>query len=83
MKPIGISIVVLLSILTMSSKSYAHDKPPVLKGPYVGQNPPGSTPKVFAPTGLSTEHRDCSGFFTPDMKEFYLLGKATKMENGR
>ncbi len=76
MKPIGIftvtSIAMLLSILTMSNKSYGHDKPPVLEGPYVGQKPPGSTPKSFAPSGLSIERRDHSGFFTPDMKEFYF-----------
>ena len=76
MKPIGIftviSIALLLSILTMSNKSYGHDKSPVLEGPYVGQKPPGSTPKAFAPSGLSTERRDHSGFFTPDMKEFYF-----------
>ena len=65
-------MVVLLSTLTMSSKSYAHDKQPVLEGPYVGQNPPGSTPKAFAPKGYSKEHRDGSGFFSPDMKEFYF-----------
>ncbi|PHS18954.1 MAG: hypothetical protein COA86_07255 [Kangiella sp.] len=80
MKPVSINIVIktvisialLLSFTTMSSKSYAHDKSPVLEGPYVGQKPPGLTPKAFAPSGLSTERRDHSGFFTPDMKEFYF-----------
>ena len=67
-----IFITVLLSITTMSSKSYGHDKPVVLEGPYVGQKPPGNTPKAFTPSGLSTERRNHSGFFTPDMKEFYF-----------
>jgi hypothetical protein len=73
-----IFIALLLSVLAMSSKSYGHDKPPVLEGPYLGQKPPGSIPKVFAPTVLSTEHRDGSGFFTPDMKEFYFTRKSSK-----
>ncbi len=71
-------ITLLLSILVMSSKSYGHDKSSVLEGPYVGQNPPGSTPKAFAPSGLSTERRDHSGFFTPDMKEFYFTRRNNK-----
>ncbi|WP_229954184.1 serine hydrolase [Parasphingorhabdus litoris] len=46
-----------------------------LRGPYLGQTPPGSTPKVFAPGIVSTEHRDFSPFFSPDMKEFYFTRK--------
>lgn len=68
----AIFIILVFSVLTMSSKSYGHEKSPVLKGPYLGQKPPGSTPQVFAPGFVSTEHRDFSGFFTPDMKEFYF-----------
>ena len=78
MKPIVICIGLLLSILLMSSKSYAHDKPSVLEGPYVGQKPPGLTPKAFAPSDRSPEHRDHSGFFTPDMKEFYFTRRNNK-----
>ncbi len=82
MKPIGIftiiSIALLLSTLTMSSKSYGHDKPTVLEGPFVGQKLPGLIPKVFAPSGRSTEYRDRSGFFTPDMKEFYFTRRNNK-----
>jgi hypothetical protein len=78
MTRICISIILLLSILTMSSKSYSQDEFPVPEGPYLGQKPPGSIPKVFAPSVLSTEHRNGSGFFTPDMKEFYLTRKSNK-----
>ena len=56
----------------MSYNCGAGDKFPILQGPYMGQKPPGSTPKIFAPGYVSTEHRDYSGFFTPDMKEFYF-----------
>ncbi|SFD42448.1 PD40 domain-containing protein [Pseudoalteromonas denitrificans] len=68
----------LLFMLAISSKSYGHDKPELLEGPYLGQNPPGSTPKIFAPNGLSTEHRDGSPFFSPDMKELYFTRKNHK-----
>jgi len=73
-----IFIVLLLSILTMSSKSFGHDQSPVLEGPYVGQPFPGSIPKAFTPSGLSKEHRDGSGFFTPNMKEFYFTRRSSK-----
>lgn len=49
---------------------------PVLEGPYLGQKLPGLTPEVFAPRIVSTEHRDHSPFFTPDMKEFYFTRKS-------
>ncbi|KQC31718.1 hypothetical protein AAY42_10355 [Flagellimonas eckloniae] len=52
-----------------------------IDNPYLGQKPPGSTPEVFAPGMVSTEHRDLSGFFTPDMKEFYFTRK--DLETGK
>lgn len=48
---------------------------PLLEGPYLGQKPPGLIPEVFAPGIVSTAHKDHSGFFTPDMKEFYFTRK--------
>ena len=80
MKPIHIFMVLLLAILTTSSKSYGQDESPALEGPYLGQKTPGSTPEVFAPGIVSTEHRDYSGFFTPDMKEFYFTRKDNKTD---
>lgn len=76
MKPITnmstLFIALLLSVLAISSKSHSQDELPVLEGPYLGQKTPGLTPEVFAPGFVSTEHRDGSGFFTMDMKEFYF-----------
>ncbi|PKG86496.1 hypothetical protein CXF85_00435 [Colwellia sp. 75C3] len=69
-------IALLLSVLAMSSKSHSQDKFPVLEGPYLGQKPPGLTPKAFAPSVLSIEHRDGNAFFTPDMKEFYFTRRS-------
>jgi Tol biopolymer transport system component len=72
MKNIFISTILLFSMLAFSSNSYSQHEFPVLKGPYLGQNPPGLTPKVFAPSIVSTEHHEWGPFFSPDMKEFYF-----------
>lgn len=42
------------------------------QGPYLGQDPPGTTPKVFAPGIVSTAAHEFSCSFTPDGKEFYF-----------
>jgi len=75
-----ILLAMFLPLLTMAaiSESYAQDKYIDLQGPYLGQKPPGSTAKIFAPGIVSTENRDFSGFFTPDMKEFYFSRKDVK-----
>jgi hypothetical protein len=75
MKSIYPLLSLLLSVGLMSGTSHAQDQLPILQGPYLGQKPPGLTPEVFAPTIVSTEHRDLGGFFTPDMKEFYFTRK--------
>lgn len=49
---------------------------PVLKGPYLGQKPPGMTPEIFAPVPLRA---DTSWFwhgspsFSPDLSEIYFV----------
>jgi len=44
-----------------------------LKGPYLGQKPPGITPEVFAPGIVSTkEYVEFGCTFSPDRKEFYF-----------
>jgi hypothetical protein len=75
MNRLTLFIALLLYVIAMSGKSYAYDKPTVLEGPYLGQKTPGLTPEVFAPGVVSTEHRDGSGFFAPDMKAFYFTRK--------
>lgn len=39
---------------------------------YFDQKTPGLVAERFAPGVVSTEHRDLSAFFSPDMKEFYF-----------
>ncbi|MDH5604669.1 MAG: hypothetical protein OEY51_12050, partial [Cyclobacteriaceae bacterium] len=47
---------------------------PVLKGPYLGQKPPGLTPVIFAPGIISSAdyHELGGGTFSPDGKEYYF-----------
>jgi len=54
---------------------------PVLKGPYLGQKPPGMTPEVFAPGILNTKKMGafCS-VFSPDGDEFYFVYYAREDE---
>ena len=48
---------------------------PELKGPYLGQKPPGMTPEIFAPGIISTGYHDGCITFSPDGTElFYHFG---------
>ena len=48
------------------------DVAPDLVGPWLGQAPPGSTPKLFAPGLVSTRHHEHSGaVFSPDGDEVF------------
>lgn len=45
-----------------------------LSGPYLGQDPPGAMPEIFAPGVISTGHAEIKVVFTPDGREmFYQL----------
>lgn len=44
---------------------------PMLKGPYLGQMPPGETPELFAPNIISTCDLHSSLYFSPDGLEVY------------
>lgn len=48
---------------------------PVLKGPYLGQKPPGMTPELFAPGIVSTGLNERDITFTPDRKELYFTAR--------
>jgi len=55
MQSIYPAMLLLLSVMAMSGGSHAQGEFPVLKGPYFGQKPPGSTAEVFAPGIISTK----------------------------
>jgi hypothetical protein len=47
---------------------------PGLKGPYLGQKPPGNTPEVFAPDLISLgSHSECCRAITSDGKEIFFV----------
>jgi hypothetical protein len=73
MKPKAMFVGIILSLIFVFI-SYAHqDDFLVLKGPYLGQKPPGMMPELFAPGFVSTEsHREYSCTFIPDGKEFHF-----------
>ncbi|MEM6813771.1 MAG: hypothetical protein AAF600_05185 [Bacteroidota bacterium] len=73
---LSISTLILFLISCHAKKrGWNDDEFQNIHSPYLGQKPPGLNPEVFAPGLVSTEHRDLSGFFTPDMKEFYFTRK--------
>ena len=65
----------ILLFVTLVSCLYAQENGfPILKGPYLGQEPPGMKPEIFAPEIISTtDHREFTGTFTPDGREYYFF----------
>jgi hypothetical protein len=68
-------VIVLVSIISALIVGLAacsrHNDFPVLKGPYLGQKPPGMTPEIFAPGIVSTGYNERNIAFSPDGKELY------------
>ncbi len=80
MKRFSSSIILLSAFFVVScatSKtvdSHSQDDISVLEGPYLGQEPPGSIPEVFAPGIVNTkDNREIEGMFAPGMNEFYFI----------
>ena len=62
---------VILILIVLSNCAQQSD-PPVLKGPYLDQTPPGDVPEIFAPGIVSSVYWEHSGaVFTPDGKELF------------
>jgi len=68
---IYLGIIVLTTLIFISCS--AGDDFPELKGPYLGQKPPGMTPKIFAPGIISTGYSERIAAFSPDGNEFYYV----------
>ncbi len=64
-------IVILVSLLVISINCGNGNKSSSLKGPYLGQSPPGMVPELFAPGIISTGHHESAIFFSPDGNEIY------------
>jgi Tol biopolymer transport system component len=56
----------------------AAEEVPKTAGSYLGQDPPGLTPEIFAPGVVSTEDHEFGIAFSPDGREFFF----TRMQRG-
>jgi len=81
MKPVHIFIVLLFSVSAMSSESDSQINFPILKGPYMGQKPPGLMAEPFAPGIISKQGWELEGVFAPGMKEFYFTLNRSEYTN--
>ncbi|MEX2961345.1 hypothetical protein [Microbulbifer sp. TYP-18] len=72
------SIFIFLFTVIFSVTGYGFDKLPDLENRYFGEQPPGITPKLFAPKILSPDGLFEGGAFSPDMKSFYFTRKNGK-----
>jgi Tol biopolymer transport system component len=62
----------LLSLTFIFSSHAQQNDFPVLKGPYLGQKPPGELPELFMPGIISNCDLHSSVYFSPDGKEVYF-----------
>jgi hypothetical protein len=69
----------LLALAAGNSLSQDDDFP-VLKGPYLGQKLPGTTPDIFAPGVISTPAHEFSCCLSPNGKEFYFTRHVAELD---
>jgi len=75
---------VFLNACATKKQKIEESESSVITSSYLGQKPPGLVPEVFAPGIVSKAHRDWTGRFTPDMKEYYFTRyNSTSGENGK
>ena len=78
MKSKAIYVGILLSIVLVFSSNAQQNDFPLLKGPYLGQKPPGMMPEIFALGIVSTEdHIEMGCTYTSDGKEIYFARSET------
>ena len=65
-------LIIILFVFLLLGCSQEDDFP-MLKGPYLGQKPPGMAPEIFAPGIVSTGFVEQFAYFTRDGKELYWL----------
>ena len=84
MKPKTIFFGILLSIIFAFMSCAQHGDFTILKGPYLGQKPPGMTPEVFAPGIVSIEEgKEYKITFSPDLQEIFFTRRTPKGRNDR
>ena len=69
-----VTIVGIMIMLTMIFSTCTRQSDfPVLKGSYLGQEPPGDVPELFAPGIISIKEKNSGNItFSPDLKEIYF-----------
>jgi len=72
MRKIAYLILMAISFLAGSAIRAQKYEFPVLHGPYLGQNPPGTEPEIFAPGVISTGMMVRDVAMMPDCKEIYF-----------
>lgn len=75
-------LILFTFMLVIAITIYAQqDNFPTLTGPYLGQNPPGMTPELFASDIISTNENEFSCCFSPDDNEFYFTRRHPEINN--
>lgn len=69
-----VPVCILAGLMMILNGCNSRDDFPVLRGPYLGQTPPGMTPQVFAPDVFSDFKYTFCSVFSPDGKEYYFAG---------
>jgi hypothetical protein len=78
------TIILLLALTFVLGVLFAQkpeDDFPELKGPYLGQKPPGLIPETFAPGIISTEAAEGCSYFSTD-QNLFLFVRARAAKNG-
>lgn len=65
------SLLVLVSGIGIFCSQEKSSDLPEIRGPYLGQKPPGMTPEIFAPGIISTGYSEIKAVFSPDGREIY------------
>lgn len=65
-------ISVILGFFFLIVNGFALENFPVLKGPYLGQKPPGKTPEIFAKSIISFGFHENGIVFSPDGTELFF-----------
>ena len=91
---LAVPFAAILAVALVARGGYCQsERFPVLEGPYLGQEPPGRQPRLFAPGVVSTGMDELNAVFSADGAEFFFSVKvpirgrhvmlATRRERGR
>jgi len=71
----SIVFILMISLLALSCAQRQSEGLTQLKGHYLGQNPPGMVPEIFAAGIVSTDKAELNAVFSKDGKFFYFTRK--------